>query len=73
MQQQDNSPSQPEIKTVCGSAIQDASKFPDAEYRGEKIYFCTKACLKAFLANPDAFMAGEVEHPLDDENIKALA
>ena len=67
MQEQGNSSSQPEIKTVCGGTIQDVSKFPDAEYRGEKVYFCTKACLKAFLASPDAFMAGEVEHPLDDE------
>ena len=67
IQPQTNPLPQPEIKTVCGGKIQDASKFPDAEYRCEKIYFCTKACLKAFLANSDAFMAGEVEHPLDDE------
>lgn len=67
MQVQTNSTPQPESKTACGGTIQDVSKFPDAEYQGEKVYFCTKACLKAFLVNPDVFMAGEVEHPLDDE------
>lgn len=67
MQPQANSSSQPEIKTVCGGGIQDISKFPDAEYKGEKVYFCTRACLKAFLSSPDAFMAGEVEHPLEQD------
>jgi len=67
MQPQAKSSSQPEIKTVCGGWIQDVSNFPDAEYQGKKVYFCTSACLKAFLSSPDAFMAGEVEHPLDDE------
>ncbi len=34
-----------------------------AEYRGERIYFCTQACLDVFLLDPDPFMAGEIEHP----------
>jgi YHS domain-containing protein len=54
-------------KTVCGGIIKEPEKYPHAEYEGERVYFCTKACLHAFEQNPDAFMAGEVEHPTDDE------
>ena len=39
---------QPEHKTACGGKIKDPSKYPSAEYRGEKIYFCTQACLEVF-------------------------
>ena len=35
-------------------------------YRGERIYFCTRACLRAFERDPDPFMAGEIEHPEED-------
>ena len=58
-------PPQPEYKTACGGKIKDLSKFPSADYRGEKIYFCIQACLEVFLLNPDPFMAGEIEHPLE--------
>jgi len=34
-------------------------------YHGEEIYFCTQACLEVFLLNPEPFMAGEIEHPLE--------
>jgi YHS domain-containing protein len=57
----------PEYKTACAGVIKDPAKYPSAEYRGERVYFCTKACLRVFEQNPEAFMAGEVEHPLDDE------
>jgi YHS domain-containing protein len=36
---------------------------PCATYRGQPVYFCTRTCLEAFLQSPDAFMAGEIEHP----------
>ncbi len=55
------------IKTVCGGKIKDPEKYPNAEYHGEMVYFCNKACLHAFEQNPEAFMAGEIEHPLEDE------
>lgn len=55
----------PEYKTACGGVIKDSSKYPSAEYRGEQIYFCTRACLRAFEQNPETFMAGEVEHPTE--------
>ena len=54
-------------ETVCGGKLKDPMGYPSAVYRGERIYFCTRACLRVFEENPDAFMAGEIEHPLDDE------
>jgi YHS domain-containing protein len=54
-----------EFKTACGGKITDTSKYPSADYHDERIYFCTQACLDLFLLNPDPFMAGEIEHPLD--------
>ena len=57
----------PEYKTACDGVIKDPAKYPSAEYRGERVYFCTKACLHAFELAPDDFMAGKIEHPLDDE------
>lgn len=55
----------PEYKTACGGVIKDPSKYPSAEYRGEQTYFCTRACLRAFEQNPEAFMSGEAEHPTE--------
>ncbi|MEW6286276.1 MAG: hypothetical protein AB1509_08605 [Chloroflexota bacterium] len=59
----------PRYKTACGGYIKDPSRYPSAEFHSETIYFCTQACLNAFLKAPQAFMAGEIEHPIgDDEN-----
>jgi len=55
------------IKSACGGALKDPSKYPNALFNGERVYFCTNACLKAFLSAPEAFMAGEIEHPLEDD------
>lgn len=57
----------PEYKTVCGGKLKDPTNYPSATYRGERVYFCTRACLRVFEQNPDAFMAGEVEHPLEED------
>ncbi len=64
------SQTKPIVKTVCGGALAEPEKYPSAVYRGEVIYFCTRGCLLAFEQAPDAFMAGEIEHPLDDEEIQ---
>jgi YHS domain-containing protein len=56
----------PSTRMACGGLIDEPNKFPSAIYRGEKIYFCTMACLHAFEQNPDPFMAGEIPHPSDD-------
>jgi len=60
-------PEQQEIKSACGGILKDPSAYPSAMFNGERVYFCANACLKAFLSASEAFMAGEVEHPLDDD------
>jgi YHS domain-containing protein len=60
-------PTHQEFKTVCGGSIKDPSKYPSAVYHGEQVYFCTKACLRAFKLAPDRFITGEIEHPIYDE------
>ncbi len=64
---QSNPEPEPIYKTVCGGALKDPSKYPSAIYHGERVYFCTRACLRVFEQDPDPFMAGEVEHPLDED------
>lgn len=54
-------------KTACGGRLKDTKAYPSAFYRGERIYFCTQACLRAFEQAPDRFMNGEIEHPIADE------
>ena len=58
----------PEYITTCGGKLKDTANYPSADYRGERIYFCTRACLRVFNQNPDSFMAGEVEHPLEEDD-----
>lgn len=54
-------------KTACGGKLTAITGYPSAVYRGEPIYFCTDACLRVFGENPEAFMAGEIVHPLDED------
>ncbi|MEJ5240095.1 MAG: hypothetical protein WHS87_02745 [Anaerolineales bacterium] len=58
---------EPSYKTACGGTIRDPEKYPSAVYRGERVYFCTLACLRAFEQAPDAFMRGEIEHPTESD------
>lgn len=58
---------QPEYKTACGGKLKNPANYPSAIYRGEQIYFCTRACLRVFEQDPDPFMAGEVKHPIHEE------
>jgi YHS domain-containing protein len=60
-------PQEPIVKTVCGGEIKDPARFPSAIYNGERIYFCTRACLRVFEENPEPFIAGKIDHPLDDD------
>jgi len=53
-------------KTACGGEINDPECFPSAIFRGERVYLCTQACLRALESDPERFMAGEIEHPLDE-------
>ncbi len=59
----------PIIKSACGGTLQNSSEYPSAMFKGELVYFCNNACLKAFMQAPEAFMAGEIEHPLEDEAV----
>ncbi len=44
--------------TICGRVFHaDPDYFPQAEYRGRRIYLCTDSCLGAFLSDPDRFVA----------------
>jgi YHS domain-containing protein len=51
--------------TACGGRLQEPERYPSAMYQGRLIYFCNKACLDAFKADPVRFMSGEIEHPLE--------
>ena len=53
------------VKTACGGKLDDASGYPTAMFNGETVYFCSNACLNAFLKAPVVFMAGEIEHPVE--------
>jgi len=55
------------VKSQCGGVLTKPEKYPSAEYQGRRVYFCTRACLRVFLENPEAFMANEVEHPLEED------
>jgi YHS domain-containing protein len=57
----------PEYKTACGGKLKYPTNYPSAIYQGERVYFCTRACLRVFEQNPDAFMLGEVKHPLEED------
>ena len=58
----------PEYKTACGGVLKAPTNYSSAIYHGEQIYFCTRACLRVFEQNPDMFMTGEVEHPLEEDD-----
>ena len=47
--------------------LKDPSKYPSAEYKGKTVYFCTRACLRVFKEDPDAFISGEVEHQIEED------
>ncbi len=57
----------PEYKTACGGKLKDPANYPSAMYQGERVYFCTRACLRVFEQDPGAFMTGEVEHSIEED------
>jgi YHS domain-containing protein len=58
---------QPRYPTACGGEVTNAEGYLSAEHRGRRYYFCLRACLRAFEAAPDDFMAGKIPHPLEEE------
>ena len=53
--------------TACNGKVNPTEHYPGAMFHGEPVYFCTMACLLAFESDPERFMAGEIEHPHDEE------
>ncbi|MCX6035182.1 MAG: YHS domain-containing protein [Chloroflexi bacterium] len=45
-------------KTVCHRTITgDRARYPQAEFHGRTIYFCTETCQSVFLSDPERFYA----------------
>ncbi len=45
-------------ETVCHRTIRgDPDYYPQAEFHGQTIYFCTETCLSVFLSDPEQFYA----------------
>ena len=59
---------EPEAVTACGGKISGPDRYPSALYRGRRVYFCIRACLRTFRSDPDRFMAGEIPHPVDEDD-----
>jgi YHS domain-containing protein len=55
------------LLTVCGGRMDDPQKYPASVFQGKNVYFCNEACLRAFQNDPHGFMAGEIEHPVEDD------
>lgn len=53
--------------TACGGKLSDPTGYPSAIYRGKRVYFCLQACLRVFESDLDRFMAGEIEHPTEED------
>jgi YHS domain-containing protein len=58
-----------ELLTACGGRLDDPALAPAAVFEGKTIYFCHAACLRAFEHDPQRFMAGEIDHPAEDDPI----
>lgn len=59
---------EPPARTACQGVLTNTAGYSSARYQGRVVYFCLRACLRAFEADPDRFMAGEVEHPTQEED-----
>lgn len=58
-------------RTACDGTLKDPAGYPTALYQGRVVYFCTRACRRVFLSDPDRFMAGEIEHPTGEDPVDA--
>jgi YHS domain-containing protein len=53
--------------TACGGHIYEPERYLSVVYKGKQVFFCNKNCFEAFKTDPDRFMAGEIEHPLGQD------
>jgi YHS domain-containing protein len=45
------------LQTICQRSIQgDQAFFPQGEFHGQTVYFCTEACQQVFLSDPERFI-----------------
>ena len=51
-----------EADTVCGGRIEDPNQYPSALYHGERVYFCTRACLRNSLIRQKGVLDAHVDH-----------
>jgi YHS domain-containing protein len=61
-----------EPMSVCGGRLTNPERYPSALYRGARVYFCLRACRRAFEADPDRFMAGEIPHPEHEDPLEDI-
>jgi YHS domain-containing protein len=54
-------------QAACGGNLKNPESFQSSPFRGDRVYFCTHACQRAFESDPEGFMADEIEHPLEEE------
>ena len=57
------------VRTACNGLLRNPTGYPTALYRDSGVYFCTLACRRVFAADPDRFMAGEIEHPTQEDPV----
>ncbi len=57
----------PLARTACGGVLKDPAGYPSALHQGQRVYFCLRACQRVFETDPDRFMAGEIDHPAQED------
>ena len=60
-------PRRTDLKTACGGTLREVGDHPSVEVRGQRIYFCRKACHRVYLTDPERFLAGAIPHPLEED------
>jgi len=56
-----------ELPMLCGRSIQgNPIYYPQAEYEGRRVYFCTQFCRNAFENEPDRFYAAHRRPPIPE-------
>jgi len=58
-------PTSEPAKTTCGGTLKNTDGWPRAIYQGKLVYFCSESCLQVFQQDPDDFMSGKIDHPIE--------
>jgi YHS domain-containing protein len=58
-------------ETLCHRLITgDPDYYPQAEYQGRKLFFCTEVCQRVFLEDPEVFIQAHGKQLGDSNNGK---